>query len=614
MTKLLELLNSLASRVQIDMIANPVGDVAVLGFVSPEEAVGFHVLPDAITVHQTTKGADIAVYGKFDDLHTLLTATEPVTQLPDSVRLVPDSIWHYEALERWLAAFEVDISPIIEPLQQRTYFEMPLYYPVAENRYRYQTYSEAPVDKIEDVRLPKLIADEHPTWVAMAEKAWQIAYKNQRQPEPESNFVSNFIDTAFNDNTFIWDSCFIMMFARYAPTNMMGTLDNFYGKQHVDGYICREINTYNGADLWIPHEGRSTGPNIIAWTEWLNYQLTQDVDRVQRIFPALIGYHLWWKEWRTHRDGSYWTTGLGSGMDNQTRVPDSGHHHRQYVWADAMMQQALSCRALMSMGEVIGRTEFNDDLQAEYNFIAQYTNEHLWDEETKFYYDLSPKGEFSSVKSVGAYWALLAGIVPPDRAETMIQHLNDPKMFNRPHRIPTQSADAPDYFDDGHYWLGGVWAPTNYMVLRALTTQNQNELAHEIALNHVKNVAQVFEDTGTLWENYAPEYAGRGEPSRPDFVGWTGLSAIAIPIEYLIGLRPDPIADELIWDIRLDERHGVVDYPLATGQFASLICEFDDASPHLKVECDSEIKLRISYENQVHYFELEQGQHDLILS
>ena len=49
--------------------------------------------------------------------------------------------------------------------------------------------------------------------------------------------------------------------------------------------------------------------------------------------------------------------------------------------------------------------------------------------------------------------------------------------------------------------------------------------ARTIALNHVDNVLQVFQKTGTVWENYAPESAAPGEPAKPDFVGWTGLLA-----------------------------------------------------------------------------------------
>jgi hypothetical protein len=139
----------------------------------------------------------------------------------------------------------------------------------------------------------------------------------------------------------------------------------------------------------------------------------------------------------------------------------------------------------------------------------------------------------------------------------MIAYLEDPAVFNRPHRVPSQGFDSEAYNPDGGYWLGGVWAPTNYMVLRALTHRGYDDLAYAIARNHVQNVAQVFQETGTLWENYAPEKAAPGQPARPDFVGWTGISAVSVPIEYVVGLRALIEREGLLWDIRLTERHGV---------------------------------------------------------
>ncbi|MFZ4569919.1 MAG: trehalase family glycosidase [Bacteroidales bacterium] len=58
---------------------------------------------------------------------------------------------------------------------------------------------------------------------------------------------------------------------------------------------------------------------------------------------------------------------------------------------------------------------------------------------------------------------------------------------------------------NGGYWRGSVWAPTNYMVLRGLTNYHRDSPAYEIALNHLNNVVEVFNRTGTLFENYAPE-------------------------------------------------------------------------------------------------------------
>ncbi len=65
---------------------------------------------------------------------------------------------------------------------------------------------------------------------------------------PGSGFVSPFIDAAFNQNIFLWDTCFMTMFCNYAHPYVPGicSLDNFYAKQHADGEICREINRTTG--------------------------------------------------------------------------------------------------------------------------------------------------------------------------------------------------------------------------------------------------------------------------------------------------------------------------------------------------------------------------------
>ena len=106
------------------------------------------------------------------------------------------------------------------------------------------------------------------------------------------------------------------------------------------------------------------------------------------------------------------------------------------------------------------------------------------------------------------------------------------------------------------------------MVLRGLTEVGRDALAHDIARNHLDNVVAVFEKTGTVHENYAPESAAPGTPSKPDFVGWTGLPPIAVLLEYVFGLRPDAPARRLLWDVRLLDAHGVRRYPLGRGHLA----------------------------------------------
>jgi glycogen debranching enzyme len=427
---------------------------------------------------------------------------------------------------------------------------------------------EIPAFGLARALLPAPVLPEHGAWQELYWRAWELAWHHLRQPRAESGFIASFIDPAFNDNTFMWDSAFMVQFGVYARRafNFMGTLDNFYAKQHDDGYICREINTNEGYDFFHPFDPNGTGPNILGWAEWSVFRHTWDEERLERVFWPLLAFHRWLRAHRTWPNGLYWATGLSSGMDNQTRVPDSMLYHQHWTWVDATMQAALNCRVLGQMASALGEEDAGAELSQEHAFLLREINLRLWDEDSGFYYDVSPHGEFSPVKSIGAYWGLLdKDLVAEERIGPFTRHLYEEPAFNRPHRIPSQSADSPDYdAESGSYWRGGVWPPTNYMVLKGLRLHGRHQLAHQIARNHLENVTAVFEHTDTLWENYAPEQVAPGTPSKPDFVGWTGLTPIAILLEEIIGISVDWPLRRVVWDRRLDTKnsYGVTNYPL----------------------------------------------------
>jgi hypothetical protein len=233
-------------------------------------------------------------------------------------------------------------------------------------------------------------------------------------------------------------------------------------------------------------------------------------------------------------------------MDNLPRVAGTDHvlwGHEHMTWVDATMQAILSGKILLLMAEVLGRQTEVQDLRLELEKLVDYSNKYLWHEQLNFYCDRFPSGELSTLKHIGAYWALLAGCTPRHRISDLVAHLENPAEFNRPHRIPALSADDPNYSGTGGYWCGGVWAPTNFMVLKGLGEIGFQDLAHRIAVNHVENVVKVFEsddtvwtgaeqfrqffhltdlifdDKHTLWENYAPDVAAnpsRGMSAGPD--------------------------------------------------------------------------------------------------
>jgi hypothetical protein len=425
--------------------------------------------------------------------------------------------------------------------------------------------------------LPAPYWEHHDNEIATYWKVWEFAFDQKlRKATPQNRFVSDFNATAFNDGTFLWDSAFITLFGRYGRRawHFQGTLDNFYAKQHPDGFICREIRESDGEDRFQRFDPAATGPNVFAWAEWEYFLHTGDRERLARIFAPIAAYTQWFRLNRTWPDGSYWGTGWATGMDNQPRIPHGRHEwyeHCHQTWVDTCMQAVLADRLLVRIAQEIGREADAAEFAAEADTLTAWINQHLWSETTGYYHDRRRDGSLiTEVKTIGAYWALLADVVPPERLAPFLAHLEDPAVFHRAHRCPSLSADSIEYNPDGGYWKGAVWPPTNYMLLRGLHAVNRPDLAAAIGRNHVDNVAAAFVTTGTLWENYAPDFAGAGR-STPDFVGWTGLPPVAVLLEEVFGLQSLG-THHLLWDIRLTEAHGVERYPLGPDITVDLHC------------------------------------------
>lgn len=458
-------------------------------------------------------------------------------------------------------------------------FPYPITDAVERNPFRGMENHSHAIPSFMDVRslLPQPVLSPWPRWEEMYWRAWEIGWSHLQRPPNGSGLIASFIDPAFNNRLFMWDTAFMVQFGLYGRRAFpfIRSLDNFYASQHDDGFICREIDEETGADYFHPFDPNGTGPNVLAWAEWRYYRLTGDDGRLPQIFWPLLAYHRWCRAHRTWRDGLYWATGLSSGMDNQPRVPDSRLHHRHWAWVDASMQAALNLRILQQMATTLEEETLADALAAERLALVELINETMWNPEQLFYQDVAPDGRFSRVKSIGAYWGLLDnGLIPADRRGPFIQHLRDSWSFNLPHRVPSQSADSDGYnAESGHYWRGGVWPPTNFMVLKGLRAAGEDALAHAIARNHVDNVCQVYEHTDTFWENYAPETAAPGQPAKSNFVGWTGLTPIAILLEDVIGIQVDWPLRRVVWDRRLETEtaYGVRGLPLGSEGTLSLV-------------------------------------------
>ncbi len=487
---------------------------------------------------------------------------------------------------------------------------------VAENEYRRMTSNQLEPPSFADAKkiLPSPFWKGNDVAIDMYWKAWEIGIGNVRKPQPNSGFVASYLDTAYNGNIFMWDSAFITLFARYGNRlfPFQKTLDNFYALQHLDGFICREIKA-SGDDCFHRYDPVSTGPNIIPWSELEYYNQFGDSERINMIFPALAAYSRWLRLNRTWRDGSYWSSGWGTGMDNQPRVPKGYsmiYSHGHMVWLDACLQQLMVDKILLKFGFILERWQEIEDIEDEISVLENYIREKLWDDESGFLYDRFADGSLSDLKSIGAYWALLADVLDKDQLNKLVAHLSDTNTFKRKYPVPSLSADHEKYQEDGRYWQGGIWAPANYMLIKGLQKNNYNDLAFDIAKRHHGQILEVYKDTGTFWEYYAPESAKPGLMARPDFVGWTGLVPIAVLIESIFGIQPDFINKTIHWQVNLTEEHGINKYPYGEDGSILFKCAQRDSltsKPVIEVTSNVAFKLKVSWSGGNKEVEIQKG-------
>jgi hypothetical protein len=525
-----------------------------------------------------------------------------------------------------------------------------------------KAYEAKPLPKFADLQsqLPSPIYDDNPVLVRLYWKAWELAFHNFYEPAPQSGFVSQFIDAAFNKNIYLWDSCFMTMFCNYAYPLVPGisTLDNFYAKQHEDGEICREIVRDKGIDFgeWIDHEdkplfsrwgwpssitqitlawfaallgidanapvvytGRANpSPNpkvtldglnhpILAWAELEHYRVTGDKDRLGEVWQPLVHYYAALRLYLRQGNGLYVTD--WASMDNS---PRNAFLKNGGTGIDISSEMVLFARQLSEIALMLGKDTEARQYTAEAGQLASTINQAMWDEKRKFYFDLMLDGKRAPVMTIAAYWTLLAGVASSDQAADLVAELKNTQTFGRPNLVPTLAANQAGYDPFGGYWRGSVWAPTVTMIIQGLGKYGYSDLARKVALNHLDLVAHVYEKTGTIWENYSPDHAQQGNLAKSDFVGWSGIGPIMYLLEYAIGLRPDAAHNRLVWQIEPGGRRGCERFRF-NGHVVSLItapATNGSKGEVMHVESDSPFELQAHFRGAQKTFMVKAGKQE----
>lgn len=183
-----------------------------------------------------------------------------------------------------------------------------------------------------------------------------------------------------------------------------------------------------------------------------------------------------------------------------------------------MTSNALFCRSLLAMGDILG--ELGDGTAAAaYRRLATLLAERIeascWDPEDAFFYTrYGERGErkLSRVKTASGLLALFSGLISREKAVLLVErHLVNEDEFQTPWPVSFVSIDERSYrswsprLPFASVWRTGTWVCINWMLFMGLKWYGYGELASQLAQSSISMV----ERAGGFREFYN-SWNGRG--------------------------------------------------------------------------------------------------------
>lgn len=450
--------------------------------------------------------------------------------------------------------------------------------------------------------IPEPVFDENPDLVNFYRQAWEYAWDHV--VSSEKTLISPYIDEGCNlDTIWIWDTCFMTLFCRYAPDVFPGleSLDNFYQVMHDKQKMTANIH-------------HPDNPPLFAWVELEHFKLTGDFQRLKKILSDkkyLQKHFYFFKNLQKGKVFSYanvpcsasWQkigytwNGVCSGMDNTSR---GNGQYDSILWIDAIAQQALSASCIAQAASLLNDNKTVEKFNSIFEELKEIINHYYWDEQDGFYYDIAKTAshEHVKVKTPASYWVMLAGICSQEQAERMHEHAQSPNWFGGERPWPSVAPSETSFAPDGKYWLGGIWLPTAYAATKALDKYGFHDTAMKNSYALLLHMYKVWRNftPATIWECYSPTET---KPAinkdnvlvRKDFCGWSALGPISMFIENVIGFWDFSATKSTVsWNLTQKCRHGIKGLRFGRSIIADIIYK----SGEIKINTNKKFTLKVN--------------------
>ncbi|MDR1430046.1 MAG: hypothetical protein LBI85_07120 [Spirochaetaceae bacterium] len=319
------------------------------------------------------------------------------------------------------------------------------------------------------------------------------------------------------------------------------TLDLFYSKQEPNGAIRSAYNIVTGRPEVSRDNPDGLALPLFAWAEFNLYHKSANKKRIKEVLPVLHRYTEWIDSIFKKPNGLYEVPLSATGMDNAPR-------ERAVYPVDFNTVMAINVLYLSALADILNDKEASFQYKRQYFSLKTRINSLMWDPDEGFYCDLDRHEKRLPVKTLAGYWPLLAEISNDDKAERIINKLQDPGYFGAPHPFPSVAVNEASFEENGNGYRGSVFPHLTFMVIKGLERYQRWDLARDFAIRHLYFMLDSMSPDGNhhkgnLWEAYLPLKEGPAGKTkklpdfpRPQYLTYDALSTICLTIENIVGL------------------------------------------------------------------------------
>lgn len=399
-------------------------------------------------------------------------------------------------------------------------------------------------------------------FVDMYNRTWVWLEENWHQGDKDGTFPEGFL--TYNDEKVVslYDYAMSSLFLVYSNQNFSpySMIDYFYSMQDECGAIPCAIDYTTNTPVYTESNPKGVTLPLLAYVEFNFYHKIGNKKRLKEIVPKLEKYFSWICENYQCPNGLFSVPYEACHTGNIPR-------ENAYYEVDFNAAMAVSALYLSSIGDVLNDKELSFRYKRIYFSLKTRISSMMWDNETKFYYDLDKNEDQIKNKYLGAYWTLLAEIPNDETAMYLIERLKDDKEFGSENPFCMLPISSKYYSEKGNGYCGGVVPFFNYIVIKGLLKYDSFIFARECAIRHLYFILDTLhpdaDKMGDVWEVYRPMQEGPSISvdstfvNKQHYIAMLGLMTITLIIENIIGLDISLPRKTVNWTMQSLEAMGI---------------------------------------------------------